>query len=672
MMFSELRESRMGYMNSLRASENSKLYVARSLSHESERTRTIDRNPLQGESQNSEPPQNLAFFENVDQVEQGEQDEHLRLESDTTDVETIGVISVNGSVIHYSLDSSAGNQQQQVFTPTVIGDNDRLTLRLLNVYLALFITDASFAQDLEHTDSANEWIRKKASPQIMINDITSSVGKLVDVIGFVDQIIQTLSSFLCNDTFQEKCQAEAWGAEEIATFERQISSILKSFILEYAPQAKLSAMCPQFEKSVSLLKSLSTETCYWKQTRNSAARGVDEPDWIIAKMRKLRCVAPTIVDSLDFDVTMPANATPYARSRKGEIELLEIFTSLYAIFLMEIKKLFQSVISVSRATGILRNLNASLLVECLEGFMRNSFISGTSQLLVDLDKLVLIWAQDNEYFKENTKAWASRFVAEWKVEKDADGPETVTVRTRNSSEATSPDFDIVRLFINEVLDICALGTCRRSEPLETMTVREKAPTSGLGWLTIFQEGDNGEQTHDGQVNAFTCEINSSPEEEVDEYRQLQALYGGEFSMMEDETTMNVIPESEHFWSRHHRTNHHKPGQFRNWIKRGLRSQDVVQKHRIVEKCHRAKEKLKGFAHRVSHKEREPVLLRTWHKATPAPRDTKAPTKPAYRFEEAFDRTTYGTTFDEHQTPRRYENLRRKKDRFMFLFFGEEK
>ncbi|SCU77439.1 LAFA_0A01728g1_1 [Lachancea sp. 'fantastica'] len=669
MIFSELRESRMGYMNSLRASEDSKLYVARSLSHDSERTRTIDRNPPQDAFQNPEPPQNLAFLENEDQIEQ---DQNLRLESDTTDVETIGVISVNGSVIHYSLGPSAADLQQQIFTPTVIGDNGRLTLRLLNVYLALFITDTSFAQDLEHTESADEWIRKKASPQILINDITGSVGKLVDVIGFVDQIIQTLSSFLCNDAFQEKCHVEAWGIEDISTFERQISSILRSFILEYAPQAKLSAMCPQFEKSVSLLKSLGTETCYWKQTRTSNSHEVDdEPDWIMDKMRKLRCVPPTIVESLNFDVAMPANATPYARSRKGEIELLEIFTSLYAIFLTEIKKLFQSVLSVSRTTGILRNLDISLLVESLEGFLRNSFISGTSQLLVDLDKLVLVWAQDNEFFKENTKAWASRFIANWNTDKNTGGlGSTATVSTTNSCEATSPEFDLVRLFINEVLDICALGTCRRSEPLETLTMREKAPTSGLGWLTIFQEGDDGEQAHEDHANAITCEINSSEDEVTDEFRQLQALYGGEFSMMEDETTMNVIPESEHFWSRH-KTHHHKPGQFRNWIKRGLRPQDVVQKHRIVEKCHRAKEKLKGFAHKVSHKEQGPTLLSAWHK-TAANQHAPASTRPAYCFEEAFDRTTYGATFHEQQIPRRYENLRRKKDRFMFLFFGEEK
>ncbi|SCU90663.1 LANO_0D09538g1_1 [Lachancea nothofagi CBS 11611] len=690
-MFSEIKESKMGHFSSLRQSNFPKHSFVRSSSHESERTKTISTRPsLCSQSFESSGNNCSLPFEDLD--DNATENDQTPPENDTTDVETIGVISISGSVIHYSLNSSAGNgkshsQLQQIFTPTVVGDNGELTLKLLNVYLSLFITDANFAQSSEGCETVTKWSHKKLPPYALVNAIPDAIGSLVDVIGFVDQTIQTISSFLCNASFQDKCHRKVWANEELAGFQSQIVRVLKTLVLEYAPQTNSSPVCHQFNKALNALRRITSDTGYWKQTRRATASEEVGDDWILQKLQNLECVPLTIVESLKFDIIMPTMATPYANSRKSEIEILETFTTLYAILLMEIKKLFQSVVSISLVTGILPNLECSLLVGCLEGFLHNSFVTGSTELLVDLDKLVLIWTQAHISFRKQTENWAIRFIALWKPDRSEQDLNTMLGSTVNTDEVTSPEFDVVRLFINEVIDICALSTDRGTDILEAMTMKDKVPTSGLGWLTIFQDND----LNTGHLpSANTREIESFSGGETNGFQQLQALYGAEFSLIEEETTVNVLGESGHFWSRLHL--HHESHQFRNWVRRGLRSTDVNQKHSLLDKCHKAKVKLRTLADKFSHRSKkkeakvQPVAelrQKTTVAVISGPQtDSARPNEPkitllnecssSYRFEEAFDRTTFSGTFHDPPPPRRYENLRRRKDRFMFLFFGEEK
>ncbi|SCU83343.1 LADA_0C10858g1_1 [Lachancea dasiensis] len=621
-------------------------------------------------------PQQQA--KNVTEEEEEDENQPFITQSETDIDTTIGVISVNGSVIHYSINASSTenvepqDQQGQNYTTPTVGEKGELTLKLLNIYLSLFITDANFAQGSSHMCSST---RKpiddnNLSHDAFISSIPDSIGPLVDVIGLTDGIIQNIAGFLRDTTFQNKCQREEWNQEDLIHFRSQITLVMKTLILKYAPQASLSPTCHQFDTALMLLRKLQAVTHYWKKSRRTQdvdARG----DWILYQLQKLQCVPPPIIESLNVDIMMPAFSTRQAKSSTGEIETLETFTTLYAILLMELKKLFQSMVAISETTGILPQMDCALLNGCLEGFLRNAFISGSTELLVDLDKLVLIWTQSSHALREGTGLWAHNFIDRWNLECPDPKSSTVLGSTTNLSncDRVRPEYDLVRLFIREIADICMLGTECRTELLESATLRVRAPNSGLGWLTIFQD----DRPHTSRaLTAREIETLSASQgcHGHSGLQRLQGLYGGEFSLLEDETTMNAtkVGPPVHFWSRnrHHRHRHHHSHHFRDWIKRGFRAADVGHRHRLVDKCHRANAKLKSLAHRVYGCDHLTLARQT----TPVVTRRSHPPHAAFRLEEAYDHTTYSETL--YPLRRRYQNLRRKKDRFMFLFFGEER
>ncbi|CUS22709.1 LAQU0S06e04258g1_1 [Lachancea quebecensis] len=619
--------------------------------------------------------------------------------SGAADCDTIGDISDGGSVIRYSLNSSMAHshmhensQRMETLTAAPTNENNELTLKLLNAYLSLYVADARYAQDNGYAEYSVK-LNQVSSPQEIISTVPDSIGPLTDIIGFADLTSQALSKFVFNTDFQKKCSTHCWDHFELAELKNHISAILECLVLEYAPQEQ-QPLFEKFEKSLALLKRMKADTRCWKQTRS--LQKLQSDDWVLEKLNALKFVPRTLLEALNFDVIMPQDATPFSKSRRGDIETLEVFTTLYAILLLEIRKLFELVILVAQTAGIMKDLECSLLLGCLEGFLRNSVVSGNTELVVGLDKLVQKWTHSCELFKAKTIHWANRFLTHWKVTR----PESVndtTFYSRGSLEQASQnlksyEFDLVHLFINEVMDICALDSLN-AEVLEATTVKEKAPASGLGWLTIFQDDDP--HANPSTIQTRTIETSASN----DFFR-----FQNNFSLIEDETTI-IIGGQGHFWTRGRRNHeHHHTQQLRDWIRRGFHSNDIGTKHHILNRCQRAKNKLKSLAQKLSKsegsksqfrnrrsapgKETTPVLKSEWHRHTDTVRVTakaaangKNPKSVAEdcnhnsyyhmaAFHEAFEATTYSDHY-EHR-PRRYENLRKKKDRFMFLFFGEEK
>lgn len=491
-----------------------------------------------------------------------------------------------------------------------------------------------------------------------------------------------------NSVFQQRSNDETWGLEDLTEFQTQITAILNTLVLKYAPQAKQLKICDQFSKALALLRKGKADTNCWKQARVS--RQAEKDDWISEKLEKLVFVPRTLVDALSFDIIMPHDATPLARSRKAEIETLEIFTTLYAIMLLETRKLFEVVVMAAQVTKILPKFKMSLLLSCLEGFLRNSVISGNTELIVGLDKLVQTWVRSNESFNTQTAQWGATFLFNWETTSRLDseaGTLFGSIKSHSKDSAENPashEFDLVHLFVNEVLDICVFGSTKASR-LETLTVKKNVPSSGLGWLTIFQEDHPDASVSILQTRTIDTTTNNG-----------FPRYANEFSLIEDETTMNAGC-NDRFWKKYR--HHHQKHQFREWIRNSFYSSDVKAKHKLLEKCHRAKNKLKELRQKLTKRGSDkaskrpkrgesPILRSEWHRSTGTVlvnpklatqgnvdqkiilRDHSRDSYSVARFNEVFERTTYDDQYE--QPPHRYENLRRKKDRFMFLFFGEEK
>lgn len=703
-MYKDFIQPTLGYLNSLRHSKSTGPSILSAPSHESDvgqsdsdQSFLCDRGtgPKLHRASPTSTPGDLFDPYRLDC-------EQAPFKKGSADCDTIGDISDGGSVIRYSLNSSMthsyahdNSRKMESLTAAATNENNELTLKLLNAYLSLYVADARYAQDngcAEYSVEANQIF----SPQEIIGTIPESIGPLTDIIGFVDLTSQTLFKFVTNSGFLQKCNANSWDQTELCELKNHISAILECLILEYAPQEQ-QPLFEKFEKSLALLKRTKFDTRCWKQTRSLQKLHGD--DWILEKLETLKFVPRTLLDALNFDVIMPQDASPFSKSRKGDIETLEVFTTLYAILLLEIKKLFELVVLFAQTAGIIKDLECPLLLGCLEGFLRNSVVSGNTELIVGLDKLVQNWTHSCESFKTKTVHWANHFLSHWKVAR----PETIcetTFYSRRSLEQASQnpksyEFDLVHLFINEVMDICALDSLN-AEVLEATTVKEKASASGLGWLTIFQDEDP--HANPSTIQTRTIETSASN----DFFR-----YQNNYSLIEDETTI-IIGGQGHFWTRGRRNHEHRhTQQLRNWIRRGFHSNDVGAKHQILNKCQRAKNKLKDLAQKLSKSEgpqsqlrnnkvtpgKEPtqVLKSEWHRnagtvrvaAKGAAIDNKNNNQKSVTeernhnshyhmaaFHEAFEATTYSDHY-EHR-PRRYENLRRKKDRFMFLFFGEEK
>lgn len=196
--YTELLEPGYGYLNSLRFTKKSRDTFIQSRSRESSHTEIASDKIELNKDANLLPFQASSTAELFDPYLLD--CDQVTSENGITDVDTIGVLSNSGSVIHYSLNSSMGhgqveanNQTSETFQSTVIEENGELTLRLLNVYLSLLVTDAKYAQSTDGPKSSDKFTHP-TSPRELLNKIPASIGPLTDVIVLVDQITNTLSS----------------------------------------------------------------------------------------------------------------------------------------------------------------------------------------------------------------------------------------------------------------------------------------------------------------------------------------------------------------------------------------------------------------------------------------------------------------------------------------------
>lgn len=594
------------------------------------------------------------------------------------------------SVIHYSIYHSPNQAnvptiQPSAFIPSFSDSNEELNLKLLNVYLALLITDVCFQdKSISSAETKYKDRSKKIGSKMETKMCRRKTREIVKMTVYVDQIIQTIDKFMSYQFSSGEPLFMKCSDQEKEIFGKQIVSILRSLILEYVPTTDAHPLSRLFRESLKRAHHLQTNTGYSKHRRFSR---IEKDSTLLKKLEGLCHVPPTLLNSLNFGISMPQYGQNF-ESYREQIEAVEKLLLVYVIFLLEMKKLFEVTVAIARTSGVQVMVDHHLFLECLEAFLYSSVICRNAELIVGLDKLIKQWTQDDDQMKRLTKVWASNLIDHWDCSgirrAKNDVAQNCDSRNYNAYSPIICEYDLVKLFVNEVIDICDENTV--VPPSVTVKPSGSGPPSEFRWLTIF------ENDADNRISSIeTCEIEtfvSTDKADID-----PRIWHAPTNVYDTK-----IAKRHHSDSRRHN--------LRTWF-RSLHSNDLGSRHKFLDKCHRAKCKVTRLVERLSFRsgthrqdanrfkgscytdEQEDLSersLRTSHGTKKRPKRSATgqvqvmfhsagkkqeqitSLQDGTRFEDLFDRTTFSDLITECN---RYERFKNKKKRFMFLFFGEE-
>lgn len=657
-----------------------------------------------------------------DPKEDEEREDENEEEKDYDDDENfIGILEAdldNPSVVRYSLksppkdtiedehkkDHGLINEDYKFFTPTITGDNGELKLELLNAHISLILTDTFFrsasarSRFLDVIDGEVSLINEDGKYNCNIGETENKIKDMVNVIVHVDQLIQIMDRFMNSSYFLRDCKQAS--EKDKAICQNQIVQILNDLVTEYVSTDIESSLLQMFLQSLVSLNGMMQLTNYRKQL------GGNEP--YLEPLSSLKYVPPSLLKSMSFKIIIPKPSVkePDTHFSTQDIKIQEMFTMIYVTLLLEMKKLFEQATYTSLAAEL--ELPAQLILDCIEGFLTNTIETKNAEVVVGLDKLLKCWVGTDENLRRVVRDWANMMISRWDS-LDVEKGDVDDLEIENK-------FDVGKLFISEILDICEAGNDFTTTVKVANSPKDGSVGSnrGLGWLTIFQN-DAGNRLTGKETREFEATLGEGSTSDI----PFLTIGGTQRTLATFETKhtevrhyhvrdwfrafdSRLLPTKDKFWERCHRVKC-----------KFLRVTNKLSLHRRHRRMRRGMEKLKQLysqdaeTHQSSHSregkycskldsiiiqrknlERKKKKTEVDEQRNDDSKDNcvcdggeeegeeeeeevvveKEDCNQFAKLDEIYEKTTFS---DLREKLSRYEELKKRRDRFMFLFFGEE-
>ncbi|SCU80536.1 LAMI_0B02828g1_1 [Lachancea mirantina] len=526
------------------------------------------------------------------------------------------VDSSNASILRCSINSSMkpsafrdGESYQKSSTTRKRSADKKTNLNILNGSLSIFLAGDDRSEMRFSVHDYRKRITSAALQKAVENTTTIS-----NAIKSTDQLIHVLHSY-CEKNAAGGNSGDANGSNKFSSAKKadgvpQLQSLATRILETHVLQFVSSDKVSCFNSALERLSEWRSSEGYWK--RRKARAGSSQ------SRMELHSVPPTLLESLEFQIEVSAGKKTTPRN---EIAVLELLTQTYAIQLLQTKKLLQAVIETLEITETAEFCDHQLVLACVEGLLMSSVSSNNAELVVGLDRII-----KTIVYRDPTRCRATE---KWCI---------------YLAKKLANDYSIARLFVEEVRDICA-------------TVNDTP-----SWLTIFNtDRPTGAIASRDSTSTYGNETRGTTRRSATQNTVLLSLADADTDLGNDDGLKQWL--------------HHARVSLSQNVREHLQGH-VSSRSRVLRKACRVKRKA-SKAIDAARTHRGPIsFLRDLvgktkrHQPTPPPEIRSVwHQRPAPDTTYFCDNTTYS---DVVIKPSRCAYLRQKKDRFMFVFFGEEK